>query len=90
MTIKTRVMKGKKQTPMYMFERMVQKSVEEQTGDTVYASGLAYNETSEMWYFKCETLNCKGDVRYTTYEGYIGMLGKVVITKANGQRLEVA
>lgn len=90
MTIKTRVMKGKKQTPAFMFERMVQKAVEEQTGNTVYASGLKFSEDSEMWYFKCDTINVNGEVRYTTYEGYVSCLGKVVITKENGKRKEVA
>lgn len=86
MEIKTRVMKGKKQSPMYMFERMVQKAVEEQTGNTVYASGLKYNEDPDMWYFKAETVNVKDGVKYNTYQGYIGCLGKVVITTTNGKR----
>lgn len=90
MEIKARVMKGTKQSPMYMFERMVQHEVEEMTGDTVYASGIEYYEPSDMWYFKCETVNTKGEtVKYTTYEGYIGCLGRVVITKTNGKK-EVA
>lgn len=90
MEIKARVMKGTKQSPKYMFERMVQHEVEEMTGDTVYASGIEYYEPSEMWYFKCETVTTKGDVKYNTYEGYIGCLGKVVITKVDGQKKEVA
>ena len=89
MEIKTRVMKGTKQTPKHMFERMVQHEVEEMTGNMVYASGIEYYEPGDMWYFKCETVNTKDGVKYTTYEGYISCLGRVVITKTNGKK-EVA
>lgn len=85
-------MKSLKATPKNMFERMVQTSVEEQTGAQVFASGIAYNENCEMWFFRCEAIGDDGDGNkaFLTCDGYIGTLGRVVITDTKYLRVEVA